>query len=119
MSRSLFKNAKIEGVQENGSEHARTCTIIGPGLGGLFGVSEAAAFQVVVLIWAERRHLGGSSAGWKPGLRPKLGHYRISGALPATQVLWYASCISIRKGQSKPAKSRCELSITDGAKEGI
>jgi hypothetical protein len=31
-----------------------------------------------VLIRAERRHLGGSSAGWKLALRPRLGHYRLN-----------------------------------------
>jgi hypothetical protein len=43
MSRPLFKNAKIEGVQENRSEQAGTCAVIGLGRGGLFDVSEAAA----------------------------------------------------------------------------
>jgi hypothetical protein len=42
MSRAFFRNAKIEKVQENRSEHALTCAVISPGLGGLFGVSEAA-----------------------------------------------------------------------------
>jgi hypothetical protein len=42
MSSSLFRNAKIEKVQENRSEHARICAVIRPGREGLFGVSEAA-----------------------------------------------------------------------------
>jgi hypothetical protein len=41
-SRPFFRNAKIEGVQESRSEYALTCAVIRPGLGGLFGVSEAA-----------------------------------------------------------------------------
>jgi hypothetical protein len=33
------------------------------------------ANYIIVLVWSERRHLGGSVAGWKPALRASLGHY--------------------------------------------
>ena len=42
MSRPFFRNAKIEKVQENRGEYAKTCAVIGLGRRGLFGVSEAA-----------------------------------------------------------------------------
>jgi hypothetical protein len=45
MSRPFFRNAKIEGVQENRSEHAKTCALIDPSRRGLFGVSEAAVYR--------------------------------------------------------------------------
>ena len=42
MSSSFFRNAKIEGAPENRSEGVKTCILISPDRGGLFGVTEVA-----------------------------------------------------------------------------
>jgi hypothetical protein len=38
----FFRNAKIEGVQENRSEHTRECMVLSSGRGRLFALSEVA-----------------------------------------------------------------------------
>jgi periplasmic divalent cation tolerance protein len=53
-----------------------------------------------VLIWTQRRHLGGSSAGWKPALRSKSGqHFTVLGGTVTDKIVILVTAGSQAEGK--------------------